>query len=78
MKRFTSFDFLLLITLVLLFVFQPPVQLYAQEDTKYKKYFEMSLEDLMNVKVYSATKTFKKVGDAPSLTCILKMFIYFT
>ncbi len=46
-----------------------PLQLFAQ--AKVEKLFSMSIEELMNVKVYSATKTHKKIGEAPSIITVI-------
>ncbi|MGE5810270.1 MAG: TonB-dependent receptor plug domain-containing protein [Ignavibacteria bacterium] len=58
---------LVVIFLLLLLVFNFPVKIYAQDDPESKDLSEMSLEDLLNMEVTTASKKTEKSTDAPGI-----------
>jgi outer membrane receptor for ferrienterochelin and colicin len=50
----------------ILIAFLLPLQLFAQDTAEFDKYFEMSLEEMMNVKVVTASAKSEIIPDAPA------------
>lgn len=62
-------NYLFSFVVIFLFGFQP--QLFAQEENDLKEYFEMSLEELMSVKVVSASKREQKLREATATITVI-------
>lgn len=45
--------------------------LYSQEDTTRTDFFELTLEELLNIEISSASKTSQKISDAPSVVSLV-------
>ena len=57
--------------LVFTFNLYPDTPTTAQEETDFKRYFEMSLEELMNVEITTAGKTLEKIREIPASVVIV-------
>ncbi|MBL6445834.1 hypothetical protein JMN32_05920 [Fulvivirga sp. 29W222] len=56
---------------VLIFLLLNSTAAYTQVDTTTTDLFDLTLEELLNIEISSASKTFQKISDAPSVVSLV-------